>query len=88
MTSGLSSSNNRLHSSALDCPKLCDFKKKLIPRSASVTLAESAIVKLPILGRTRFFRVSTPAALEFELELPSARVSGMIRRTWLSSRAL
>ena len=84
LTSGFSSSSSFVHSLALDLPRLSASRKKLIPKSASVTVAESAIVKLPTPGRTRFLRVSVPATLDPE---PSMSRSGIMRSTWLSSRA-
>lgn len=47
-TSGLSSSRSSVQRSARDFPRESSSRKKLTPRSASVTVASSTIVNLPI----------------------------------------
>lgn len=62
-TLSLSSASNRTASTALFFPMLSNpSRKKLFPASAWVTVSWSRMVKWPIPGRTRFFRIEVDVA--------------------------
>lgn len=66
LTSGFSSCKSFTQDSALDFPRLDSSKKKLTPRSGSVTSASSAIVNFPIPNLLAVLTGSALAAYQVE----------------------